>query len=100
MESVLPHDSKPALFLLFPLLILKIHEIALKKMEFFFSLLNILLPNGKIVFMEMKKQKGGKLSYYQANFIKKCESLGHIALIGYGASDASEKILKELSKNT
>ena len=62
--------------------------------------LAILLPNGKIVFMEMKKQKGGKLSDYQANFIKKCESLGHIALIGYGASDASEKILKELSKTT
>ena len=58
--------------------------------------LAILLPNGKIVFMEMKKQKGGKLSEYQANFIKKCKSLGHIALVCYGASDASEKILEAL----
>ena len=58
----------------------------------------ILMPNKGIVFLEMKKQKGGKLSEYQANFIKKCKSLGHIALVGYGASDASEKILKELTK--
>ena len=57
----------------------------------------IILTHGKVIFLEMKKLNG-KLSDKQKDFNENVEYLGFINLIGYGASDASEKILKELSK--
>ena len=59
----------------------------------------IILTHGKTIFLEMKKVNT-KASPKQKEFHKNLEYLGFINLIGYGASDASEKILKELSKNT
>lgn len=59
----------------------------------------IILTHGKTIFLEMKKVNT-KPSPKQKEFHKNLEYLGFVNLIGYGASDASEKILKELSKNT
>ena len=59
----------------------------------------IIATHCKVIFLEMKKVNT-KASPKQKEFHKNVEYLGFINLIGYGASDASEKILKELSKNT
>ena len=58
----------------------------------------IILTHGKTIFLEMKKVNT-KASPKQKEFHKNLEYLGFVSIIGYGASDASEKILKELSKN-
>ena len=58
--------------------------------------LQILLPNGKTVFVEMKKEKGGKLSNSQLEFIDKAQSLGHTVLIGNGCNEASKKFIEFL----
>ena len=57
----------------------------------------IILTHGKVIFLEMKKLNG-KLSDKQKEFNDNVEYLGFISIVGYGASDASEKILKELTK--
>ena len=57
----------------------------------------IILTHNKVILLEMKKING-KLSAIQEVFHKNVEYLGHISIVGYGASDASEKILKELTK--
>ena len=57
----------------------------------------IILTHNKVRFLEMKKLNG-KLSDKQKEFHENLDYLGFINLIGYGASDASEKILKELAK--
>lgn len=59
----------------------------------------IILTHNKVIFLEMKNAKG-KLSKAQKEFHENLDYLGFINLIGYGASDASEKILKELTKTT
>lgn len=56
----------------------------------------ILLPNGKSVFIEMKKQKGGKLSPAQIDFINKSQSLGHTVIVANGCNDASKKLIDYL----
>lgn len=55
----------------------------------------IILTHGKVIFLEMKKVNT-KPSQKQIEFHKNVEYLGFINLIGYGASDASEKILEVL----
>jgi len=57
----------------------------------------LLLPNGKSVFIEMKRQKGGVLSKNQKDFIKKADSLNHNVIVGYGYKDALIKLEKYLS---
>lgn len=57
----------------------------------------IILTHNKVIFLEMKKLNG-KLSDKQKEFNENVEYLGFISIVCYGASDASEKILKELSK--
>lgn len=56
--------------------------------------LQILLPNGKSVFIEMKKQKGGKLSPEQIDFIDKSQSLGHTVIVANGCNEASKKFIE------
>lgn len=56
----------------------------------------ILLPNGKSVFIEMKKEKGGKLSPAQIDFINKSQSLGHTVIVANGCNDASKKLIDYL----
>ena len=58
--------------------------------------IQILLPNGKSVFIEMKKEKGGKLSPNQLSFIDKSQSLGHTVLVANGCNDASKKLIDYL----
>lgn len=58
--------------------------------------IQILLPNGKSVFIEMKKQKGGKLSPEQIDFISKSQSLGHTVIVANGCNEASKKIIEFL----
>ena len=57
----------------------------------------IIITHGKVIFLEMKKLNG-KLSDKQKEFNENVEHLGFISIVCYGASDASEKILKELTK--
>ena len=56
--------------------------------------LQILLPNGKSVFIEMKKEKGGKLSPEQIDFINKSQSLGHTVIVANGCNEASKKFIE------
>jgi len=58
----------------------------------------ILCPNGKTLFLEMKKTTG-KLSPNQKDFFTKLDDLGFDYIVGYGATDASKKILEYFSKN-
>lgn len=53
--------------------------------------LAILMPNKEIVFLEMKKSKGGVLSKNQKELIPEIEKLGFTVLIGYGFLDAKSK---------
>ena len=53
----------------------------------------IILSHGKVIFLEMKKLNG-KLSDKQKEFNENVEYLGFISIVGYGASDASKKILE------
>lgn len=60
--------------------------------------LEILFPNGKSLFIEMKK-RDGKLNVNQKNLIPKIENLGFTVLIGYGFLDAKEKFENYLKEN-
>jgi len=48
------------------------------------------------MWIEMKRQKGGRLSSEQEEMINYLESIGHRVIVGYGAMDASEKLLSFL----
>ena len=48
------------------------------------------------MWIEMKRQKGGRLSPEQEEMINYLESIGHRVIVGYGATDASEKLLNFL----
>lgn len=52
------------------------------------------------VWIEMKRQKGGRLSEDQSDIIDYLESIGHDVVVGYGARDASEKLLKLMKART
>lgn len=51
----------------------------------------ILMPNKEVLFLEMKRQKGGALSIVQKVVINLIEKLGFTVLIGYGFLDAKSK---------
>lgn len=55
----------------------------------------IILTHGKALFLEMKKIDG-KVSKVQEEFKKNVEYLGFDYIIGYGATDASCKVLEWL----
>ena len=46
------------------------------------------------LWVEMKRVKGGTLSPDQKEMIKYLESIGHTVIVGYGATDASRKVLE------
>lgn len=56
----------------------------------------VLMPNKQIVFIEMKKRVGGKISPAQKIVIGIIESLGFTVLIGYGFLDIKDKFEKYL----
>lgn len=49
------------------------------------------------IWIEMKRQKGGRLSADQEEMISYMESCGHHVIVGYGATDASDKLLSLLN---
>jgi len=51
----------------------------------------IALGMSKVCFIEMKRQKGGRLSKIQKDTIPKIEQLGFDVLVCYGFKDAVEK---------
>lgn len=51
-----------------------------------------LLPNGKTLFIEFKKQKGGVVSKNQKEFFKNLDRLGFDYFVAYGFKDGIEKI--------
>ena len=57
----------------------------------------ILIPNGKVLFLEMKTETG-KLSKSQKEFFKNLDLMGFDYLVGYGAKDASFKFLEYIKK--
>lgn len=49
------------------------------------------------IWIEMKRQKGGRLSPDQIEMINYLESIGHHVIVGHGATDASAKLLSVLN---
>lgn len=49
------------------------------------------------IWVEMKRQKGGRLSPDQEGMIAYLESIGHRVVVGFGALDASDKLLRLLN---
>jgi hypothetical protein len=49
------------------------------------------------IWIEMKRQKGGRTSSDQDNMISYLESIGHRVIVGHGATDASDKLLSLLN---
>jgi len=49
------------------------------------------------IWVEMKRQKGGRLSQDQEAMIVYVESIGHRVVVGFGALDASDKLLRLLN---
>jgi hypothetical protein len=45
------------------------------------------------LWVEMKRTKGGKLSDAQMRMMAYLEGIGHCVIVGYGAQDASRKVL-------
>ena len=59
--------------------------------------LQIVLPEGKVIWIELKRREGGRLSPVQKEVHKRLEELGHIVIVGYGAKDAMEKFKETLA---
>lgn len=53
---------------------------------------DLYVPEWKL-WIEMKRQKDGRLSKDQKDWIEYLESVGDTVLVGYGAQDASAKVL-------
>lgn len=49
------------------------------------------------IWIEMKRQKGGRTSPDQDSMIEYLEQIGHTVVVGYGAMDASDKLLRVLN---
>lgn len=52
------------------------------------------------LWIEMKRQKGGRLSADQTDMIRRLENIGHSVIVGKGARDASAKVLTFLKDKT
>ncbi len=48
------------------------------------------------LWVEMKRTKYGKLSDDQMEMMMRLENIGHKVIVGWGARDASEKVLRHL----
>lgn len=46
------------------------------------------------LWIEMKRVSGGRVSPDQKRIIAELESIGHAVIIGYGATDASRKVME------
>lgn len=52
------------------------------------------------LWVEMKRQKGGRISDDQSNIIDHLRNVGHSVIVGIGAKDASAKILDFINART
>jgi hypothetical protein len=52
--------------------------------------LQVVLDGGKVVWIEMKRRKGGTVSAAQKKVHAKLEELGHVVIVGRGAKEARE----------
>lgn len=59
--------------------------------------LQVILKGGKVIWIELKRTKGGRLSDKQKEVHATLEHLEHIVIVGYGAKDALEKLEPYLS---
>ena len=58
---------------------------------------DLYVPKLKL-WIEMKRQKGGRLSAEQKAIIQYLEGIGDAVIVGYGAEDASRKVLEFIKK--
>ena len=56
---------------------------------------DLFIPEWRL-FIEMKRQKGGKLSDEQMDWYDYLSGIGDVVIIGRGAKDASQKLLQVL----
>lgn len=56
--------------------------------------MEIMTKKGGVIFVELKRRKGGVLSKAQIDIHEKLRVLGHTVIVGYGAKDAYEKLIK------
>lgn len=61
--------------------------------------LEVLLPKGRTLRIEFKKQKGGTISKTQKEFISNLDRLGHDHFIAYGCVDGATKFKEYLIFN-
>ena len=54
--------------------------------------LQIILPGQKVIWIEMKKRKGGSVSKVQKEIHAKLQELGHLVCVAKGAKEAVEYI--------
>lgn len=54
--------------------------------------LQVVLPDGRVLWVEMKKRKGGTVSKVQKDIHTKLEELGHSVCVAKGAKEAVEYI--------
>lgn len=52
------------------------------------------------LWIEMKRVKEGRLSTEQKKIIAELENIGHTVIVGYGATDASRKVLEFVEART
>ncbi len=52
----------------------------------------------KLTWIEMKRTKGGIVSNEQKRIHKYLEGIGHTVIVGYGAEDASRKIIEVMGR--
>lgn len=57
---------------------------------------DLFVPEWRL-WIEMKRQSGGRLSQDQRDWIEYLEGVGYAVIVGYGATDASRKVLEWLS---
>ena len=52
----------------------------------------LVMPEGKMIWIELKRRKGGTVSKAQKEVHARLEALGHVVIVGYGAKDVVDKL--------
>jgi len=58
----------------------------------------VVRPNGKTIWIEMKRRKGSTISPEQKAIHAKMAEMGHTVLVGHGAKEAFEKLQLHLQE--
>lgn len=54
----------------------------------------VVLPGGRMVWIELKTRKGGRVSEAQKEVHARLETLGHVVILGKGAKDAWDQFIE------